>query len=232
MELGLKDKTAIVSASSSGLGKAIAMELCREGARVMLFSPFEEQLKEAQAEIEEKTGNRPEYEAGDITKAEDIKRLVKTTTEKLGPVYALMNNTGGPSPGTFDQFCDEDWQKAFELCLLSYIRLIRECLPIMRAGGGGRILNSTSSSVKAVLDNLILSNTFRMGVVGLSKTLSQELAGKTVEEIRQSAFAGIPLGRYGKPEEYGKLAAFLLAPSNTYITGQTVLVDGGMVKAF
>ena len=99
MELGLKDKTAIVSASSSGLGKAIAMELCREGARVMLFSPFEEQLKEAQAEIEEKTGNRPEYEAGDITKAEDIKRLVKTTTEKLGPVYALMNNTGGPSPG-------------------------------------------------------------------------------------------------------------------------------------
>ena len=163
MELGLKDKTAIVSASSSGLGKAIAMELCREGARVMLFSPFEEQLKEAQAEIEEKTGNRPEYEAGDITKAEDIKRLVKTTTEKLGPVYALMNNTGGPSPGTFDQFCDEDWQKAFELCLLSYIRLIRECLPIMRAGGGGRILNSTSSSVKAVLDNLILSNTFRRG---------------------------------------------------------------------
>ena len=126
MELGLKDKTAIVSASSSGLGKAIAMELCREGARVMLFSPFEEQLKEAQAEIEEKTGNRPEYVAGDITKAEDIKRLVKTTTEKLGPVYALMNNTGGPSPGTFDQFCDEDWQKAFELCLLSYIRLIRE----------------------------------------------------------------------------------------------------------
>ena len=262
MELGLKDKTAIVSASSSGLGKEIAMELCREGARVMLFSPFEEQLKEAQAEIEEKTGNRPEYEAGDITKAEDIKRLVKTTTEKLGPVYALMNNTGGPSPGTFDQFCDEDWQKAFELCLLSYIRLIRECLPIMRAGGGGRILNSTSSSVKAVLDNLILSNTFRMGVVGLSKTLSQELgkdgilvnvigpgrigtaridqmdqvraekAGKTVEEIRQSAFSSIPLGRYGKPEEYGKLAAFLLAPSNTYITGQTVLVDGGMVKAF
>lgn len=99
MELGLKDKTAIVSASSSGLGKAIAMELCREGARVMLFSPFEEQLKEAQAEIEEKTGNRPEYVAGDITKAEDIKRLVKTTTEKLGPVYALMNNTGGPSAG-------------------------------------------------------------------------------------------------------------------------------------
>lgn len=261
MDLGLKDKVAIVCASSSGLGKAIATELCHEGARVMLFSPFEEQLKEAQAEIEEKTGSRPEYFTGDITNAEDIRKLVETTTEKLGPVYALMNNTGGPAPGPFDKFGDGDWQYAFELCLLSYVRLVRECLPIMRANGGGRILNSTSSSVKAVLDNLILSNTFRMGVVGLAKTLSQELggdgilvnvigpgrigtaridqldrvraekAGKTVEEIQESAFANIPLGRYGKPEEYGKLAAFLLAPSNTYITGQTVLVDGGLVKA-
>lgn len=261
MNLELKDKVAIVCASSSGLGKAIATELCYEGARVMLFSPAEDQLKEAQAEIGGLTENRPEYFVGDITKAEDIRDLVVSTTEKLGPVYALMNNTGGPAPGAFDQFSDEDWQYAYELCLLSYIRLVRECLPVMRANGGGRILNSTSSSVKAVLDNLILSNTFRMGVVGLSKTLSQELgkdnilvnvigpgrigtariaqldkvrakkAGKTVEEIEQSAYAGIPLGRYGRPEEYGKLAAFLLAPSNTYITGQTVLVDGGLVKA-
>lgn len=262
MDLELRGKAAIVCASSSGLGKAIATELCREGAKVMLFSPFEEQLKEAQNDIEELTGNRPEFFVGDITKAEDIKKLVETTTEKFGPIYALMNNTGGPAPGTFDKFSDEDWQKAYELCLLSYIRMIGECLPGMRANGGGRILNSTSSSVKAVLDNLILSNTFRMGVVGLAKTLSQELGkdgilvnvigpgrigtaridqldkvradkeGRTVEEIKQASFANIPLGRYGKPEEYGKLAAFLLAPSNTYITGQTILVDGGLVKAF
>lgn len=262
MELGLKDKVAIVCASSSGLGKAIAAELSCEGAKVMLFSPFKEELEAAQTEIEKLSGNRPEYFVGDITKAEDIKKLVAETTEKLGPVYALMNNTGGPAPGVFDSFCDEDWQKAYELCLLSYIRIIRECLPVMRANGGGRILNSTSSSVKAVLDNLILSNTFRMGVVGLAKTLSQELGkdgalvnvigpgrigtaridqldqvraekiGKTVEEIQQASFNNIPLGRYGKPEEYGKMAAFLLAPSNTYITGQTILVDGGLVKAF
>jgi len=131
----------------------------------------------------------------------------------------------------------------------------------MRANGGGRILNSTSSSVKAVLDNLILSNTFRMGVVGLAKTLSQELGkdnilvnviapgrigtaridqldkiraekqGLSVEELQKKAFAGIPLGRYGRPEEYGKLAAFLCSAANTFITGQTILVDGGMVKA-
>lgn len=110
MDLGLKDKAAIVCASSSGLGKAIATELCREGAGVMLFSPFEEQLKEAQAEIEGKTGNRPEYFTGDITKAEDIRKLVEATSEKLGPVYALMNNTGGPAPGPFDKFNDGDWQ--------------------------------------------------------------------------------------------------------------------------
>ncbi|EHL64139.1 SDR family oxidoreductase [Cloacibacillus evryensis] len=261
MDLGLNGKCALVMASSSGLGKAIATEFASEGAKVMLFSPFKEELKEAQKEIFGKTGNKPEFFVGSITNVSDIKTLVNTTVEKYGPIYALVNNTGGPRPGQFDAFLDEDWQDAFELTLLSYIRTIREVLPHMRANGGGRILCSTSSSIKAVLDNLILSNTFRMGVVGLAKTLSQELgkdnilvnviapgrigttridqldkvradrAGKTVGEIQKLAFAGIPLGRYGTPEEYGKLAVFLCAASNTFITGQSVLVDGGMVKA-
>ena len=261
MELGLKDKCALVMASSSGLGKAIAAEMAREGANVMLFSPFAEQLAEAQEDIYKETGRKPAVFTGSITAPGDIKALVKETADKFGPVYALVNNTGGPKPGPFDAFDDAAWQEAYELCLLSYIRTIREVLPQMRENGGGRILCYTSSSVKAVLDNLILSNTFRMGVVGLAKTLSQELgrdnilvnviapgrigtaridqldkiraekAGISVEELQKKAFAGIPLGRYGKPEEYGKLAAFLCAPSNTFITGQTVLVDGGMVKA-
>lgn len=196
-----------------------------------------------------------------MTNPDDIKKLVQVTLEKYGPIFALVNNTGGPPAGTFDSFDDAAWQSAYELTLLSYIRAIREAIPHMRANGGGRILNSTSSSIKTVLDNLILSNTFRMGVVGLAKTLSQELgkdnilvnviapgrigtaridyldnvraekAGKTVEEIQKTAFAGIPLGRYGTPEEYAKLAVFLCAPSNTFITGQAILVDGGMVKA-
>lgn len=262
MELGLQGKSALVMASSSGLGKAIALELSREGAKVMLFSPSEEQLKQAQADIARETGNRPDYFVGSITCTEDIKAVVQATVEKCGPIFALVNNTGGPKPGQFDAFSDDDWQDAFELCLLSYIRTIREVLPHMRTNGGGRILCSTSSSVKAVLDNLILSNTFRMGVMGLAKTLSQELGkdnilvnvigpgrigtaridqldqlradklGISVEELQQQAFRGIPLGRYGKPEEYGKLAAFLCSEANTFITGQTVLVDGGMVKAF
>ncbi|MEN6567587.1 MAG: SDR family oxidoreductase [Veillonellales bacterium] len=262
MDLGLKDKCALVMASSSGLGKAIAMEMAREGANVMLFSPDLAGLKEAQADIQNETGKKPAYFCGSITDCNDIKTLVKKTVDTFGAIYALVNNTGGPKPGPFDKFKDEDWQDAYELCLLSYIRTIREVLPYMRANGGGRIVNSTSSSVKAVLDNLILSNTFRMGVVGLCKTLSQELgkdnilvnvigpgrigtaridyldkvraekAGKTVDEIQKASFANIPLGRYGKPDEYGRLAAFLCSEANTFITGQMVLVDGGMVKAF
>ena len=261
MNLGLKDKCALVMASSAGLGKAIATEFAREGANVMLFSPFEDELKAAQKEIFNETGKEPSYFCGSITNADDIRKLVDVTVARYGAVYALVNNTGGPPAGTFDAFDDDAWQRAYELTLLSYIRTIREVLPHMRANGGGRILCSTSSSIKAVLDNLILSNTFRMGVVGLAKTLSQELgkdnilvnviapgrigtaridyldkvraekAGKTVEEIQKAAFAGIPLGRYGTPEEYGKLAAFLCSATNTFITGQSVLVDGGMVKA-
>ena len=237
MDLGLKDKSALVMASSSGLGKAIACELAREGAKVMIFSPFEDQLKEAQEDIFK------EFFVGSITNPDDIKNLVKTTAEKCGPIYALVNNTGGPKPGPFDAFSDKDWQDAYELCLLSYIRTIREVLPYMREQGGGRILCSTSSSVKAVLDNLILSNTFRMGVVGLAKTLSQELGRDNIlinviapgrigtARIDQLDKIRAENGRYGRPDEYGKLAAFLCAPSNTFITGQTVLVDGGMVKA-
>ena len=263
MDLGLKDKCALVLASSSGLGKAVAKELAAEGAKVMLFSPFEDQLKEARAEITEVTGNKNvDFFCGDMTKPEDIKELVKATCEKFGPIYALFNNAGGPPAGPLNSFDDEAWYKAFDLTLLSYQRVVREVAPIMMENGGGRIVNSTSSSVKAVLDNLGLSNTMRAGVVGWSKTVSQELGkynilvnvigpgrigtaridyldkmradkqGISVEELQKNTWKTIPLGRYGRPEEYGKLAAFLLsATANTYITGQTILLDGGLVKA-
>jgi 3-oxoacyl-[acyl-carrier protein] reductase len=262
MDLGLKDKAVLVMASSAGLGKAAALEFSREGANVMLFSPFEEELKTAQAEIKTATGKEPAYTVGDITKAEDITQVVKNTVEKFGPVYALVNNAGGPPAGTFDDFADAAWQKAYELNLLSYIRSIREVLPSMRQQGKGRIVNYTSSSVKQVLENLILSNTFRMGVMGLTKTLSQELgkdnilvnvmgpgrigtariqqldqirankANITVDQVYENTIKNIPLGRYGTPDEYARLTVFLCSEANTYITGQTVLVDGGMTKAF
>jgi 3-oxoacyl-[acyl-carrier protein] reductase len=262
MELGLKGKSALVMASSSGLGKAVALELAREQAKVMLFARDEDRLKDAQADIEKETGYRPEYYVGSITSYDDIKDLVKTTVEKNGPIFALVNNTGGPKLGVFNTIADQDWQDGFELCLLSYVRTIREVLPYMRQNGGGRILCTTSSSVKETLENLILSNTFRMGVVGLAKALSRELGndnilvnvigpgrvgtarlnqfdsskaeklGITVEEIKNRTFKEIPLGRYGTPDEFGRLAVFLCSQTNTYITGQTILLDGGMVKAY
>jgi 3-oxoacyl-[acyl-carrier protein] reductase len=261
MDSGLKDKGIIVTASSSGLGKAIGCEFAREQARVMLFSRSEDQLKAARADIEAETGCPPEYVVGDITRAEDIQKLVATAVQRFGGVYALINNTGGPPAGTFDDFNDRDWRNACDLILLSSIRAVREVLPHMRAAGGGRILYSTSSSIKAVLDNLILSNTFRSAVVGLAKSLSQELgkdgilvnviapgrigtarieqldriragkAGIPVEDLRENTFRTIPLGRYGRPTEYARLAVFLCSEANTYITGQSVLVDGGLVKA-
>ena len=262
MDLGLKDKSVLIMGSSAGLGKAAALEFAREGANVMLFSRSEEKLMAARSEIKEATGKEPAFTAGDITRPEDIKRAVKETAEQFGHIYALVNNAGGPPAGAFDNFEDEAWQKAYELTLLSYIRAIREVLPFMRKHGGGRIVNYTSSSVKQVLDNLILSNTFRMGVVGLTKSLALELgrdnilinvmgpgrigtdrireldairarkAGITIEQVHDSTVKTIALGRYGVPEEHARLAVFLCSEANTYITGQTVLVDGGMTKAF
>lgn len=264
MDFGLKNKVVLCMASAAGLGKGIATEMAREGAKVMICTaePYKEQLYAAQDEIEAVTGNRPEAFLCDVNKPEDIQALVDYTVEKLGDIYALVNMCPGPKPGPFDSFEDADWENAFHMCLLSYIRTIRACLPSMRRLGGGRIVNSTSSSVKDCLDNLILSNTMRMGVVGMSKTLSSELgkdnilinvigpgrigtaritslnamraekAGVSVADYEKEELKSFPLGRYGTVEEYGRLAAFLCSEANTYISGQTILLDGGMTKAY
>lgn len=262
MDLQLTDKPVIVCASSAGLGRAAALEFAREGANVMLCGRREAQLQAVAAGIKTETGREAKFTVADLTKPGDIARLVQNTVAAFGGVFTLVNNSGGPPAGTFDQFDDEAWQKAFELNLLSYVRAIRAALPHMRKGGGGRIVNYTSSSVKSPLDNLILSNTFRMGVLGMAKTLAGELggdnilvnvmgpgriqterieqldamraqkSGASVEQVRADSFRTIPLGRYGAPEEFAKLTAFLGSPANTYITGQTILVEGGMVKAY
>ncbi len=264
MNMGLKGKAVLCMASAAGLGKGIATEMAREGAKVMLSTAeeFKDQLLETQDEIERETGNRPEVCICDVNSAEDIKNLADYTVKRLGDIWALVNMCPGPKPGPFDAFGDEDWEKAFNMCLLSYVRTIRACLPSMRRLGGGRIVNSTSSSVKDCLDNLILSNTMRMGVVGMSKTLSSELgkdkilinvigpgrigtariadlnamrakkAGVTVDEYEKNDLKTFPLGRYGSTDEYGRLAAFLCSEANSYISGQTILLDGGMTKAY
>ncbi len=262
MDLGLKNKVVLCMASAAGLGKGIATEMAREGASVMLSGHNADRLAAAQADIEKETGNRPEAYLCDVNKAEDVQALVEHTVNTLGDIYALVNMGPGPKPGPFDSFADSDWENAFNSCLLSYVRSIRAVLPSMRRLGGGRILNSTSSSVKDCLDNLILSNTMRMGVVGMSKTLSSELgkdnilinvigpgrigtdritnlnairaekAGISVAEYEKEDLKSFPLGRYGTVDEYGRLAAFLCSEANTYISGQTILVDGGLTRAY
>jgi 3-oxoacyl-[acyl-carrier protein] reductase len=260
MDLNLKGKNALVVASSKGLGKAIAAQLAREGANVMITSRNEEKLQAVKAELQQLGGGNVAYHQADITKSGDIQSLVQAVRDTYGTIDILINNAGGPPGGTFRDFKDEDWQQAFELNLLSYIRMIREVLPLME-DRGGRIINIASSSIKQPIPGLILSNTFRLGIVGLTKTLAQELAaqnilintvapgkiatdrvahldqlkaegeGVSVDQVIQQSEAGIPLNRYGRPEEFANVVTFFVSEANTYMTGQSFLVDGGMVKA-
>jgi 3-oxoacyl-[acyl-carrier protein] reductase len=261
LDLGLEGKVALVTAASKGLGRAIATELAREGARVVISSRAEKALSKTAGEIGEETGAEVDYRAADLTTAGDIEALVSHAVDRFGGVDVLVNNTGGPPAGTFEDLDDEAWQGAFEQVLLSLIRCVRGVLPFMRERGGGRIVNVASSSLKQPIENLTLSNTFRAGINGLAKDLSQDLApdgilvntlgpgriwtartqtmdasqagsrGVPVEEVRGEFEARIPIGRYGMPEEFARVAAFLASPANSYVTGQAILVDGGMVRA-
>ncbi|GAA0329698.1 SDR family oxidoreductase [Bacillus carboniphilus] len=260
MELHLEGKVALVIASSQGLGKAIAIQLASEGANVMLASRDEKKLADVQQEIKAMGKGQVSYLKTDITNNEDIKALVNETVNTFGTVDILINNAGGPPSGTFEQMTDEHWQNAFELNLLSYIRLIREVLPTMKRNGG-KIINIASSSIKQPIPGLILSNTYRLGIVGLTKTLSTELAphnilintvapgriatdrvaylddvkaerlGISREEVEAKAKAEIPLGRYGTPAEFANFVTYMVSDINTYMTGQSFLVDGGMIKS-
>lgn len=262
MDLGLVNKRVIVTASSKGLGKATALQFANEGATVLISSRNEEELKQTLEEIKSKSGNDKVYSTiCDMTKNSDIEQLFKVANEKLGGVDILVNNVGGPVAGGFGQVTDEDWEVAFEKNLLSYIRTIRLALPHMKEQNFGRIVNISSSSTKEVLDGLILSNTFRLGMVGLSKSIAREYAGNnilintvgpgriqtdrvteldqitadkrgvSIEEVREGFKQVIPVGRYGKPAEFANVVVFLCSEANTYMTGQSLVLDGGMLKA-
>ena len=261
MDLGLDGRVALVTAASKGLGRATASRLAAEGARVMVSSRGADQLARTAAEIAEATGAQVESCPADVSDAADLDRLLRETQERLGGVDVLVNNAGGPRPGGFDALDDAAWQEAFELNLLSTVRLFRGVLPHMRARGWGRIVTIASSSIRQPIDDLTLSNTFRVGLLGLAKSVALEVAGdgvlvntlgpgridtdrvatldagradrtgRPVAEVRAQNEAGIPVGRYGTAEEFAKVVAFLASDANSYVTGQHLLVDGGMVRA-
>jgi len=261
MDLGLAGKVVIVAASSKGMGKATAMGFAAEGARLTMLARTAADLARSADEIRAATLAEVQAVPADVTKVEDIRRVVQATVERWGLINILVNNAGGPPPGVFADTDDAGWQAAFELSLLSTIRLTREVLPHMRKAGGGAIINIQSTSVKSPIDNLILSNGIRPGVIGLAKSLSRELGkdrirvnnvlpgsiltdrqrevmgvsaqklGKSLEEALQLRAAEIPLGSIGTPEDVANLIVFLASDRARYITGTTIQVDGGAVRS-
>lgn len=260
MDLGLRGKVVMVAASSKGLGFGIARELAREGALVSIGARTESEVHDAAETLTQETDTDVLANVLDASNPDSIVQWVENTTDAFGGVDMLVVNAGGPPAGKFDDFSDSDWQSAFELTLMSTVRMIRVVLPYMREAGGGSILTITSCSVKEPIDFLILSNVMRSGVTSLAKSLSQPLASENirvnnlmpgridtdriqsldamnaeakslpVEEIKTAVELGIPLGRYGTTEEFGRIAAFLLSDAASYITGQSIAVDGGTIK--
>jgi 3-oxoacyl-[acyl-carrier protein] reductase len=260
VDLGLAGKVALVAASSKGLGKASALALAREGARVTICARTETDLDAAAAEIRRETGAEVLAVPADLASAAGIHTVVSATAERFGGVDVLVNNSGGPARGRFADFTDEDWQRAFEVVTLNFVRFVREVAPYMRRQHWGRIVGLQSSSVKQPVEGIDLSNALRPGIAGLMKSLTPDLAkdGITINLVLPGMFltsriiagagrspegdlalqeqlapiaAGIPVGRLGDPMELGSLVAFLASRQASYITGAVYQVDGGLIRS-
>ena len=251
MDLGIQNRVALVLASSKGLGKAVAMELAKEGAKVIICGTDEAALKATEAEIMAIAPNKVVSFVCDLTHENQRKKLVAQSVQAFGNIDILVTNTGGPAAGPFEQFTLEDWKHIYNLLFLSAVDIIQQVLPGMKQNGFGRILTITSVAVKQPADNLISSNAVRTSLLGLVKSLSNEVAaygitvnnllpGYTstnrlenliaknpkVNEVKET----IPMKRFGTPEEFAAAAAFLVSERASYITGQSLAVDGGWIK--
>lgn len=253
MDLGLKDKVAFVAASSQGLGKAVALELAKEGAKVIINGRKRDSLEKTKQEIKQQANSEVLAVVGDLSVSDDRKRIIDEALKAYGSVDILVTNTGGPPSGKFESFKEEDWDNAYKTLLASAVGLINGFLPGMKEKHWGRIIAITSQAVKQPVNNLILSNSVRASVAGLIKTLSNEVAqyAVTVNSVmpgytetdrlkhltesnpsfETSAKAEIPLGRFGKPEEFAAAVTFLASERASFITGVSLAVDGGWVKS-
>ena len=260
MNLGLTNKVAMVAGASRGLGYAVARALAEEGAQVSIASRDAGAVAAAGKRIEEETGARVLAVAADVASAEAIGQWHQKTIARFGGIDLLLTNSGGPPPGSTLAFDDAAWQKAFELLLMSAVRMIRLVVPSMAARGGGSIVLPTSSSVKEPIANLALSNILRASVAALSKTLANELVGQNIrvnhlipgrintdrlreldesnskragigiEEQQKKMMQTIPMARYGEPKEFANAAVFLFSDAAAYITGATLQADGGQMR--
>jgi 3-oxoacyl-[acyl-carrier protein] reductase len=260
MDLGLKDRVAIVAASSQGLGKAVALGLAREGARLALCARTAATLEATAGEIARETGADVFTRAFDVTVYDDVRRFVADTAVRFGRVDICVANSGGPPTKTFAETTVEEWHRAAELNLMSTVYFAKETLPLMAERRWGRFIAITSMTVKQPVEGLILSNSVRAGVSGLVKTLSNEYGpynvlvnnvcpgytatarlislaeklaekeGVTTHEIEDRWARVAPLRRVGKPEEFADVVVFLASERASYLTGVSVQVDGGVVK--
>src|SRR5215472_12395741 len=258
MDLGLAGRVALVTAASRGLGLASAKALAAEGARIVICARGIRQLEQAAGELRS-SGVPVEALQVDVSAPDAATQLVQRASEKFGRLDVVVVNAGGPPPGGFAKVGDADWERAFQLTLMSAVHLVRQALPMLTASGQGRVINIVSTSVKQPIDDLILSNALRLAVIGFAKTLSREVAGSGItvncvlpgiiltdrqRELRGADAArrgisfetaieevgrGIPAGRIGQPEEIGALVAFLAGAQAAYITGTSIQVDGGLV---
>ncbi|MEK7866439.1 MAG: SDR family oxidoreductase [Planctomycetota bacterium] len=259
MDLGIKGRVALVTASSRGLGRACAIALAKEGAKVSICAREKDKLIQAEGEL--KSLGATVYSAvTDLNKLGDIDRLVEGTRTALGPIDILVANTGGPPIGYFLSLSSQMWEDAFRLLVEGVAHLARLVLPGMKERKWGRIVAIESTSVKQPIDGLVLSNSLRMAVVGMFKSIALEAAasgvrvnvvcpgsmdtdaiqrvmqlgaqrdGVTIEEARARLEKGIPVGRMGKPEELADVVAFLASERSSFVTGVTLPVDGGMIR--
>ena len=257
MDLGLRGKVAFVAAATKGLGRACAEALAAEGASVAICARTKASVEQAAKEMEKTAGARVLPVVADVSKADDCERAVRETLAAFGGLHVMVANGGGPPPGRFEELDDDKWRIAFEGTLMSCVRLFRAALPPMKQAKWGRMMVITSSTVREPTNGLLLSNAIRPGIAGLCKTLSKELGphgitvnnvapglydterlahvfekasesgGITFEEARIAGLKTIPLGRFGDTHELGRVVAFLASEAASYVSGQTIIVDGG-----
>lgn len=261
MDLKLKDKVALIGGSSKGLGKGCAFQLAKEGVNVVICARRKEFLDKTKEEIEKTTNSKVLAIQADLSKANDINRVIDKTIETFGRIDILVNNSGGPPSGNFFSFTEDAWKESFESVLLYVIRMYYKVIPYMKKQKWGRIINISSVTVKEPVEELVLSNVFRVGVISLAKTLSKELIDynitinnicpgafktdravelmsekskrtkKSLEDIEKEIILNLPLKRFQTPEELGNLVAFLSSDLAGGINGTTIQIDGGIIKS-